>query len=229
MVFFKIMSLLTIMLTDAHFPYLTVVFFLNSYSRSNIFIGWQQLWQDLKADYTGQAIRQLYALVFGLDVIGNPLSLGIGIYQGVGKFLCEPFQGFLHGPEELAEGLELGTRSLVSNTLGGIAGAAAKITGTIGKGISFLTFDKEYQRRRRAQLLRRPAGFGESLAKGGKDLVMEVLDAAAGILMRPKEAIQNRGVQGLVVGLAIGVVGVVARPAAAIFDFTNGTLYALKK
>ena len=39
-------------------------------------------------------------------------------------------------------------RSLFGNTLGGAAGAISKITGTLGKGLATLTFDKEYQKTR---------------------------------------------------------------------------------
>lgn len=47
-----------------------------------------------------------------------------------------------------------------------------RITGAVGKGIAALTFDKEFQKKRRDNLNRRPANFQEGLARGGKGLVM---------------------------------------------------------
>ena len=56
--------------------------------------------------------------------------------------------------------------------LGGAAGAVSRITGALGKGIATLTFDDDYQKKRRAQQNRQPAGLKEGLAQGGKGLVM---------------------------------------------------------
>jgi vacuolar protein sorting-associated protein 13A/C len=45
--------------------------------------------------YTGQAIKQAYVFIFGLDVIGNPLGLVVGVARGVEDMFYEPFQGEL--------------------------------------------------------------------------------------------------------------------------------------
>jgi len=37
-------------------------------------------------------VKQLYVLVLGLDVIGNPFGLVLGLTQGVGDLFYEPFQ-----------------------------------------------------------------------------------------------------------------------------------------
>jgi len=56
--------------------------------------------------------------------------------------------------------------------LGGAAGAASRITGALGKGIATLTFDEDYQKRRREAINKRPAGLKEGFARGGQGLVM---------------------------------------------------------
>lgn len=56
--------------------------------------------------------------------------------------------------------------------IGGAAGAVSRITGTIGKGLAALTFDDEYQKKRREGLNKKPANIGEGFARGGKGLVM---------------------------------------------------------
>lgn len=66
----------------------------------------------------------------------------------------------------------MGVRSLFGHTVGGAAGAVSRITGAMGKGIAALTFDKEYQRKRRDQFNKKPATMHEGLARGGKGLVM---------------------------------------------------------
>ena len=47
---------------------------------------------ELKQHYLGQFVKQLYVLVFGLDVLGNPFGLVTGLKQGVEDFFYEPFQ-----------------------------------------------------------------------------------------------------------------------------------------
>lgn len=39
-----------------------------------------------------QAIKQMYVLVLGLDVLGNPFGLIRGLSQGVEAFFYEPYQ-----------------------------------------------------------------------------------------------------------------------------------------
>lgn len=42
----------------------------------------------------------------------------------------------------------------------------------MGKGIAALTFDKDYQRKRRDQINKKPATVQEGIARSGKGLVM---------------------------------------------------------
>lgn len=47
---------------------------------------------QVQSHYTGQALKQLYVLVLGLDVIGNPYGLVVGLKKGVEDLFYEPFQ-----------------------------------------------------------------------------------------------------------------------------------------
>lgn len=49
------------------------------------------------------------------------------------------FKGAIQGPEEFAEGLVLGVKSLFGHTVGGAAGAVGRITGAMGDYIYFKT------------------------------------------------------------------------------------------
>lgn len=66
----------------------------------------------------------------------------------------------------------LGFKSLFGHTVGGAAGAVSRITGAMGKGIAALTFDDDYQRKRREQMNKRPTTAQEGFARSGKGLVM---------------------------------------------------------
>ena len=103
-----------------------VVFRLAFFERDYQFLTQRQLVSECVSHYVGQAVKQLYVLVLGLDVIGNPYGLVIGFTTGVGDLFYEPFQGAIQGPGEFAEGLVLGVRSLFGHTVGGAAGAVSK-------------------------------------------------------------------------------------------------------
>ena len=100
----------------------------------------QQLISEATSHYVGQAIKQVYVLILGLDVIGNPYGLVIGTMKGIEDLFYEPFQGAIQGPGEFAEGLFLGVRSMLGHTVGGMAGAVSKITGAMGNLNSTLLY-----------------------------------------------------------------------------------------
>uniref|UniRef100_A0A3Q2QLT1 Vacuolar protein sorting 13 homolog A n=1 Tax=Fundulus heteroclitus TaxID=8078 RepID=A0A3Q2QLT1_FUNHE len=52
----------------------------------------QQLQSEVVRHYSKQAIKQMYVLVLGLDVLGNPFGLIRGLSEGVEAFFYEPYQ-----------------------------------------------------------------------------------------------------------------------------------------
>jgi vacuolar protein sorting-associated protein 13A/C len=60
-----------------------------------MFLTQSQLVTEVQTHYTQQAMKQLYVLVLGLDVIGNPIGLVRGLSKGVGDLFYEPFQVLL--------------------------------------------------------------------------------------------------------------------------------------
>ncbi|KAM3625353.1 uncharacterized protein V6R79_010760 [Siganus canaliculatus] len=179
--------------------------------------------------YTEQFLKQMYVLVLGLDVLGNPFGLIRGLSEGVEAFFYEPFQGAVQGPEEFAEGLVIGVRSLLGHTVGGAAGMVSRITGSVGKGLAAITMDKEYQQKRREEMNRPPRDFGESLAKGGKGLLKGVVGGVTGIVTKPVEGAKKEGAAGFFKGIGKGLVGVVARPTGGIVDMASSTFQGIQR
>ena len=96
------------------------------------------------------------------------------------------FLGAVEGPSEFAEGLVIGVRSVFSGVVGGAAGTVSRITGALGKGIASLTFDSEFQRKRRDAIKKRgKQNFGESLARSSKGLAMGIFEGVTGVAMKP--------------------------------------------
>ncbi|XP_066448424.1 intermembrane lipid transfer protein VPS13C isoform X2 [Eleutherodactylus coqui] len=188
-----------------------------------------QLMKLVVRHYSEQFLKQLYVLVLGLDVLGNPFGLIRGLSEGVEAFFYEPFQGAVQGPEEFAEGLVIGVRSLLGHTVGGAAGVVSRITGSVGKGLAAITMDKEYQQKRREEMGRQPKDFGDSLAKGGKGLLRGVVGGVTGIITKPVEGAKKEGAAGFFKGIGKGLVGVVARPTGGIIDMASSTFQGIQR
>lgn len=206
-----------------------VVFRLAYFERNYQFLTQKGLTSEAVAHYTGQALKQLYVLVFGLDVLGNPYGLVVGIKRGVEDLFYEPFQGLIQGPEEFAQGLVLGVRSLFGHTVGGAAGAVSKITGAVGKGLATLTFDKDFQKKRRDQINKKPANLQEGLARSGKGLVMGVFDGVTGVITKPITGAKEDGVGGFFKGIGKGAVGLLTKPTSGVIDFASGTFDSVRR
>ncbi|XP_041074256.1 vacuolar protein sorting-associated protein 13C-like [Polyodon spathula] len=188
-----------------------------------------QLMWTVSRHYVEQFLKQMYVLVLGLDVLGNPFGLIRGLSEGVEAFFYEPFQGAVQGPEEFAEGFVIGVRSLLGHTVGGAAGVVSRITGSVGKGLAAITMDKEYQQKRREEMNRQPKDFGDSLAKGGKGLLWGVVGGVTGIVTKPVEGAKKEGAAGFFKGLGKGLVGVVARPTGGIVDMASSTFQGIQR
>ncbi|XP_032555500.1 vacuolar protein sorting-associated protein 13C isoform X1 [Chiroxiphia lanceolata] len=188
-----------------------------------------QLMKRVVRHYSEQFLKQMYVLVLGLDVLGNPFGLIRGLSEGVEAFFYEPFQGAVQGPEEFAEGFVIGVRSLLGHTVGGAAGVVSRITGTVGKGLAAITLDEEFQQKRREEMGRQPKDFGESLAKGGKGLLRGVVGGVTGIITKPVEGAKKEGAAGFFKGIGKGLVGVVARPTGGIVDMASSTFQGIQR
>uniref|UniRef100_A0A5S6QAI9 UBA domain-containing protein n=1 Tax=Trichuris muris TaxID=70415 RepID=A0A5S6QAI9_TRIMR len=206
-----------------------VVLKLAYFERHSVFLSRNTLISEATDHYVRQVIKQLYVLVLGLDVIGNPFGLIRDLSTGVEQFFYEPIQGAIEGPEEFAEGLVYGLRSLVGHTLGSTAGAVSRITGTLGKGIAALTMDTDYQKRRQEMMNKRPTNLTSGIAHGGTGAVMGVVDGITGVFVKPIEGAREEGAVGFAKGLGKGLIGVVTRPVSGVVDFASSSLEAVKK
>ncbi|XP_032088640.1 vacuolar protein sorting-associated protein 13C [Thamnophis elegans] len=186
------------------------------------------LWRVI-GHYRGQFLKQMYILVLGLDVLGNPFGLIRGLSEGVEALFYEPFQGAVQGPEEFAEGFVIGVRSLLGHTVGGAAGVVSRITGSVGKGLAAITMDKEFQQKRREEMGRQPRDFGDSLAKGGKGFLRGVVGGVTGMVTKPVEGAKKEGAAGFFKGIGKGLVGVVARPTGGIIDMASSTFQGIQR
>lgn len=83
-----VLSSVGVTLTDIN----DIVFRLAYFERQFTFLTQRQLVSEIISHYTGQAVKQAYVLIFGLDVIGNPFGLVVGIKEGVEALFYEPYK-----------------------------------------------------------------------------------------------------------------------------------------
>jgi hypothetical protein len=57
-----------------------------------------------------------------------------------------PTQGVMEGPDEFADSLCYGARSLLGHVVGGTAGSVSLISSSLGGLLSSLSFDEDYRR-----------------------------------------------------------------------------------
>ncbi|XP_077200846.1 intermembrane lipid transfer protein VPS13A isoform X1 [Paroedura picta] len=179
--------------------------------------------------YSKQAIKQMYVLILGLDVLGNPFGFIRDLSEGVEAFFYEPYQGAIQGPEEFVEGMALGLKALVGGAVGGLAGAASRITGAMAKGVAAITMDEDYQQKRREVMNRQPAGLKEGITRGGKGLMSGFVSGITGIVTKPIRGAQKEGAAGFFKGVGKGLVGAVARPTGGIIDMASSTFQVIKR
>ncbi|NWV17170.1 VP13A protein, partial [Origma solitaria] len=188
-----------------------------------------QLQSAVVRHYSKQAIKQMFVLILGLDVLGNPFGFIRGLSEGVEAFFYEPYQGAIQGPEEFIEGMALGLKALVGGAVGGLAGAASRITGAMAKGVAAMTMDEDYQQKRREAMNKQPTGLREGITRGGKGLVSGFFNGITGIVTKPIKGAQEEGAAGFFKGVGKGLVGAVARPTGGIIDMASSTFQGIKK
>ncbi|XP_042521533.1 vacuolar protein sorting-associated protein 13A isoform X1 [Dipodomys spectabilis] len=206
-----------------------VVFKLAFFELNYQFHTTSELQSEVVRHYSKQAIKQMYVLILGLDVLGNPFGLIREFSEGVEAFFYEPYQGAIQGPEEFVEGMALGFKALVGGAVGGLAGAASKITSAMAKGVAAMTMDEDYQQKRREAMNKQPAGLREGITRGGKGLVSGFVSGITGIVTKPIKGAQKEGAAGFFKGVGKGLVGAVARPTGGIIDMASSTFQGIKR
>uniref|UniRef100_A0A8C2M9B0 Vacuolar protein sorting 13A n=1 Tax=Cricetulus griseus TaxID=10029 RepID=A0A8C2M9B0_CRIGR len=206
-----------------------VVFKLAFFELNYQFRTTSELQSEVIRHYSKQAIKQMYVLILGLDVLGNPFGLIREFSEGVEAFFYEPYQGAIQGPEEFVEGMALGLKALVGGAVGGLAGAASKITSAMAKGVAAMTMDEDYQQKRREAMNKQPAGLREGITRGGKGLVSGFVSGITGIVTKPIKGAQKEGAAGFFKGVGKGLVGAVARPTGGIIDMASSTFQGIKR
>ena len=170
----------------------------------------------LISHYKQQTIAQFYKIVFGIDLIGNPINLFNNICRGCFQLVNEPRKGFIEGKG--IKGIEKGITSFVSNVVGGSMDSINKATGSLLEMTKKIQQQKEPQQQEKKE---KPKGlFGgtwSGIKKGAKD----VGSGITGIFTKPIEGAKEGGIGGFFKGVGSGVVGAALTPVSAVLTIGN--------
>lgn len=172
--------------------------------------------------YTRQLLHEMYKVFGSAGVIGNPMGFARSVGLGIKDFLSVPARSFMQSPAGLITGMAQGTTSLLSNTVYAISDAATQVSRAAHKGIVAFTMDDpsatEMERQQK----------GMSSHSHGKGVINEVLEGLTGLLQSPIRGAEKHGLPGVLSGIALGVTGLVARPAASILEVTEKTARSIR-
>ena len=113
-------------------------------------------------------------------------SLFERLATGVTDAFYEPLNGMMRGPDEFAQGVLRGGKSLAENTIFGLSDSVGKVSGSLGKGLAELSMDEDYLKRRASASAHAgceaPRTVGEGLLRGMEDVsggILKVCHALA--------------------------------------------------
>lgn len=164
-----------------------------------------------------QILRQAYKIVGAVDFLGNPLGTLQTMSAGVHEFVSETQSGNLVG----------GSISLAQHVTHGIADSVSKLTGSISTGLGRATMDREFQRRRARDRMV-PKDSAGHVFSGVSSLARGLMSGVAGLATQPIRGAQRSGAGGFLEGVVQGLVGVVAKPAAGVFDLASEATAAVR-
>lgn len=170
--------------------------------------------------YSRQLLHEIYKVFGSAGVIGNPMGFARSLSAGIKDFLSVPVKSIMKSPTGLITGMAQGTTSLVSNTVYALSDATTQFSKAAHKGIVAFTFDDQAVARMENQQK------GEASRSNG--VINEVFQGLTGLLQTPIKEVEKHGIPGILSGIALGVTGLVARPAASILEVTGQTAQSIR-
>nr|XP_016500690.1 PREDICTED: vacuolar protein sorting-associated protein 13A-like [Nicotiana tabacum] len=181
---------------------------------------WESVQEILIEHYTQQFLHEMYKVFGSAGVIGNPMGFARSMGLGLKDFLSAPVQSVFQTRAGFIKGMAEGTSSLLSNTVYALSDAATQFSKAAHKGIVAFTFDDQAVRSMERQQ--------KGISSHSKGVINEFLEGLTGLLQSPIKGAERHGLPGVLSGIALGVTGLVARPAASILDITGKTAQSIR-
>ncbi|KAG9201093.1 hypothetical protein G6514_006005 [Epicoccum nigrum] len=196
----------------------------NSLILENARISTTALITNIKNHYVQESLRQVHVIIGSADFLGNPVGLFTNISSGVADIFYEPYQGLVKSdrPEDLGIGIAKGASSFVKKSVFGFSDSMAKFTGSMSKGLSAATLDKEFQdQRRNTRSRNRPKHALYGITAGGNAFANSLASGLGGLARHPIQGAEKEGALGFVKGVGKGLLGVPTKAAIGAFDLAS--------
>jgi len=197
---------------------------LNALFIENIRIPMPILAEAIQTHYGQSFFYQVHKILGSADFLGNPVGLFNNLSSGVLDIFYEPYQGFIINdrPQELGIDIAKGGLSFLKKSIFGFSDSFAKVTGSLAKGLSVATLDKNFQERRRlSQRRNKPKHALYGFATGANSFFDSISSGVTGIATAPIEGANKSGASGFFRGLGKGVVGLPTKTAIGFFDLAS--------
>ena len=171
--------------------------------------------------YRASFWKQFHRLIGAADFVDESVGLVANLGSGVYDLFYEPIDGLIDDNSTFLQGLSKGGASLASRAIGGTSAITSKITGGIGKGVSLLTLDSEFQRNRNYRRYNKANTVAEGLFVGTQELGKNIVEGVTGIVVSPYRGWEQGGGVGFGVGVAKGILGVALKPAVGVLDLAS--------
>ena len=202
---------------------------LQALSLSNPIFTTEKLMDSISKFYTKQIFGQFHHILGSADFLGNPAGLFNTVSSGVKNMFYDPLAGFeITKPGQFGLAVASGTGSLLKKTIFGVTDSVSKVTGSLAQGLSVLTLDTKYQRKRQNAKRNKPKHLGEGVTKGAKSLAQGISSGFTGLVTNPRDEVKKHGAVGAVSGIGKGLLGLVSKPVVAAVDFATDVTDGLK-
>jgi len=201
---------------------------LNALIINDVRLSFAVLSQRVMLHYQQEFINQLYRVLGSADFLGNPIGLFSNVSSGVADLFYEPTEGVVEF-RDFGAGLARGAGSFVKKTVFGVTDSMTKVTGSIGKGLSAATLDKQFQSQRRMRQYRnKPRHALYGVAAGAGSLVSSVASGFEGLARKPIEGAEADGAAGFFRGIGKGVIGFATKPVVGVFDLASNVTEGIR-
>jgi hypothetical protein len=200
---------------------------------NHVFESPSEIFQSIKKYYVNETLKQIYKIIGSLDFVGNPTMLFTSFVSGVRDLFVVPSAAFLASPTDASRvGLSVaqGALSLLSHSTSGFFGFATKVSAAAGQAVAILSLDSEFRIWHKDKVVteatnlnrvwkkRGVQSVGAMMARPFGDIVIGVTTGVSGVFMSPYKGYQRGGKIGFLKGVAIGTVGVFAKPTVGVLD-----------
>jgi vacuolar protein sorting-associated protein 13A/C len=197
---------------------------MNSLLIENVRVPIPTLMQNIQTHYGQNFFYQIHNVLGSADFLGNPVGLFNNVSSGVMDFFYEPYQGLVMNdrPQELGITVAKGGLSFLKKSVFGFSDSFAKFTGSIAKGLTVATLDKDFQNRRRMNQRRnRPKHALYGFSNGASSFVDGITSGISGVAISPMQGASKGGAQGFIKGIGKGLIGLPTKTAIGLFDLAN--------